>query len=261
MNREIGKQKKIMNRTATHDLLLYCLREKPDASRLEQLTPADWHDLMQQARSHAVLYLLYHRLKTRNLDRHIPADIHQAVRTEYFELAWRNNSLYNDLSKILKTLQQENIPVILLKGAHLAQVVYGNIALRPMGDIDLLVRKNDLPKAKELLLGLGYSPFKEIDIATACVGSQHLPPMVKQDAPPVELHWTIENPTRPFTIDIDGLWQRTQPSSVANFDTLTLSPEDLLLHLCLHTSAHHLYSNGLRAFCDIRETIGSIPKK
>lgn len=244
-----------MNRITNHELLLHCLRKEPEASELERLTESDWHDLIQQARSHAVLYLLYHRLKKRNLDSYIPADILQTVRTEYFEQAWRNNSLYNDLSKILKALQQENIPVILLKGAHLAQIVYSNIALRPMSDIDILVKKNDLPKAKDLLLELGYTPLKDIDIATACASSQHLPPMVKQDAPPVELHWTIENSTRPFTIDIEGLWQRAQPTSVGGVDTLTLSPDDLLLHLCLHTSVHHLFSNGLRAFCDILEII------
>ncbi|MCP4365035.1 MAG: nucleotidyltransferase family protein [Planctomycetes bacterium] len=83
------------------------------------------------------------------------------------------------------------MPVILLKGAHLAQVVYSNIALRPMGDIDILVKKNDLPKAKELLLELGYTPIKEVDIATACAYSQHISPMIKQNAPPVELHWTL----------------------------------------------------------------------
>ncbi|MCI5135856.1 MAG: hypothetical protein D3920_12470 [Candidatus Electrothrix sp. AW2] len=201
------------------------------------------------------MYLLYHRLKACNLDSLIPADILQAVQTAYFESAWRNNLLYNDLSKILKALQRENIPVILLKGAHLAQIVYGNIALRPMGDIDILVKKEDLLQAKEHLLGLGYTPFKETDIATACANSQHLPPMLKQDAPPVELHWTLEAPTFPFTIDIEGLWQRAQPASVGGVDTLTLSPENLLLHLCLHTAAHHLYSNGLRALCDILETI------
>ncbi|MCI5129143.1 MAG: hypothetical protein D3907_11730, partial [Candidatus Electrothrix sp. AUS3] len=59
----------------------------------------------------------------------------------------------------------------------------------------------------------------------------------------------------PLTIDIEGLWQRAQPASVGGVDTLTLSPEDLLLHLCLHTAVHHPYSNGLRALCDIRETV------
>jgi hypothetical protein len=244
-----------MNQTDPHDLLLRCLCEEPDASRLEQLPPSDWHDLIRQARSHAVLYLLYHRLKKRNLDRLIPADMLQTVRTEYFECAWRNNNLYSDLSKVLKALQAEDIPVIVLKGAYLAQAVYQNIALRLMGDIDILVRKNDLLKAKEQLLELGYSPLKETDIATACASSQHLSPMVKQDCPPVELHWSIEAPTRPFTIDLDGLWQRARPATVSGVEALALSPEDLLLHLCLHTSVHHLYSNGLRAFCDIRETI------
>ncbi|MCI5191544.1 MAG: hypothetical protein D3915_00215 [Candidatus Electrothrix sp. AU1_5] len=254
MNRKTGKRKKISHAN-DHNLLLRCLCDAPDASELEQLTESNWHDLIKQARSHAVLYLLYHRLKTRNLDHLIPTDTLKAVRTEYFECAWRNNRLYDDLLKILKALHRENIPVIVLKGAHLAQIVYGNIALRPMGDIDILVKKEDLLQAKEHLLGLGYTPFKETDIATACANSQHLPPMLKQDAPPVELHWTIENPTRPFTIDIEGLWQRAQPASVGGVDTLTLSPEDLLLHLCLHTAAHHLYSNGLRALCDIRESI------
>lgn len=40
-----------MSRTATHDLLLHCLREEPDASRLEQLTDSDWHSLIELARS------------------------------------------------------------------------------------------------------------------------------------------------------------------------------------------------------------------
>lgn len=124
-----------------------------------------------------------------------------------------------------------------------------------MGDIDILVKKEDLLQAKEHLLGLGYTPFKETDIATASASCQHLSPMIKQDAPPVELHWTLESPTSPFTIDVEGLWQRARPASVGGVDTLTLSPEDLLLHLCLHTAAHHLYSNGLRALCDIRESI------
>ena len=235
--------------------LIHCLREEPDASQLEQLTESDWHDLIRQARSHAVLYLLYHRLKKRNLDSLLPADTQQTVRTEYFECAWRNNSLYSDLSKILKALHRENIPVILLKGAHLAQLVYSNIALRPMGDIDILVRKNDLLKAEQKLTELGYSSLRENSVEEACGTCQHIPPMTKQDAPPVELHWTLEAPTCSFSIDIEGMWQRARPATVAGVDTLTLSPEDLLLHLCLHTSVHHMYSNGLRAFCDIRETI------
>ena len=253
--RTVLNREKTMSRTATHDLLLHCLNEKPDESRLEQLSAPDWQDLMQQARRHAVLYLLYHRLKTQNLDAYIPADILQTVRAEYFECAWRNNRLYDDLAKILKALQSENIPVILLKGAHLAKIVYGNIALRPMGDIDILVRKPDLLKAEKALLALGYSSSRKDDIETACAKHQHLPPLLKQDSPPVELHWTLESPKLPFTIDVAALWRRAHTVLIGDIEALVLSHEDLVLHLCLHASYHHLYQNGLRAFCDIRETI------
>jgi len=34
-----------------------------------------------------------------------------------------------------------------------------------------------------------------------------------------------------------------------------LSPEDLILHLCLHGSLHHKFRFGLKPFCDIAETI------
>jgi hypothetical protein len=36
--------------------------------------------------------------------------------------------LYHELGKVLGLLRDENIPVIVLKGVHLAELVYGNIA-------------------------------------------------------------------------------------------------------------------------------------
>ncbi|MCI5195478.1 MAG: hypothetical protein D3919_04465 [Candidatus Electrothrix sp. AW5] len=241
-----------------HELLLLFLREEParfSPVDIDRFLEANWNAVVQQANRHGVTSLLYQSLSAPQFELIVPATITQTLRIPYLEFFWQNTSLYNNLSNILKALQQKNIPVTLLKGAHLAQTVYSNIALRPMGDIDILVKKEDLLQAKEHLLGLGYTPFKETDIATASASCQHLSPMIKQDAPPVELHWTLESPTSPFTIDVEGLWQRARPASVGGVDTLTLSPEDLLLHLCLHTAAHHLYSNGLRALCDIRESI------
>jgi len=49
--------------------------------------------------------------------------------------------------------------------------------------------------------------------------------------------------------------ERAVPVHVAGCDALTLSPEDLLLHLCVHTSYQHQFAFGLLPFCDIAETI------
>ncbi len=48
------------------------------------------------------------------------------------------------------------IKTIVLKGAMLAETVYPNIALRSMGDIDLLIHKDDLDRAAKRILELGY---------------------------------------------------------------------------------------------------------
>ena len=45
------------------------------------------------------------------------------------------------------------------------------------------------------------------------------------------------------------------PTQIAGYDALTLSPEDMLLHICLHTSYLHPFTFGLRPFCDIAATI------
>ncbi|MDD5167885.1 MAG: nucleotidyltransferase family protein, partial [Syntrophales bacterium] len=55
--------------------------------------------------------------------------------------------------------------------------------------------------------------------------------------------------------DPGGLWERAVPVQIAGCDALILSPEDLLLHLCLHTSYQHQFAFGLRPSCDIAETI------
>lgn len=231
-------------------LLLSLLRGNWDESALRELTEADWNCLIRQARRHALEPLLYQQLKTRH--QAVPAAVLHDLQAKYFTCAWRNNNLYQELAKSLNALREEGIPVILLKGAHLVKIIYGNIALRSVGDVDILVRKNDLLQVRETLRKLGYRSSKEEDIETACARCHHLLPLMKEDAAPIELHWTFE---LSFAIDLNGLWERVRPVMLADADVLVLSPEDLLLHLCLHSAYHHLYENGLRAFSDIRETI------
>jgi hypothetical protein len=239
-------------------LLLSCLGvEDDDASSelLKQLSDCEWERVVQQAITHGVAPLLYRRLETLSVKTVIPTLITQRLRDAALQYAVKNLQLYRELSQVLQVLQRECIPVVVLKGAHLAEIVYGNKALRPMEDLDLLVKKTDLLKAEKALLRLGYiysiRPHLEIDYAI----HHHLCPLINSDASKVELHWSIERPTAPFNIDVDGLWERAQPLIVAGVETLALSPEDLLLHLCLHASFDHHFSFGLRAIYDIERTI------
>ncbi|MCP4400540.1 MAG: nucleotidyltransferase family protein, partial [bacterium] len=206
-------------------------------------------DLLHLAQRHSVAPLLYFRLKTDGLQDSVPEQMFQTLQQAYLYNAARNMRLYHKLAQILTLLNERNIPVIVLKGAYLAEAVYENIALRTMADIDLLVKESDLQKAVEILYELGYAPD------TTWATTAHLPPFTKPGKIRVELHWTLEDPASPFTIDTDGLWERASESVVANVTVYGLSPEDLLLHICLHLAFRHYFTIGLKALYDIGEIL------
>jgi hypothetical protein len=81
---------------------------------------------------------------------------------------------------------------------------------------------------------------------------QYAPPT---GAPTVEIHWSIQGGGSPFRVDLDSLWTRARPVLIAGVDVLALPPEDMLVHLCVHASQHHVFGFGLRPFCDIAETM------
>jgi hypothetical protein len=57
------------------------------------------------------------------------------------------------------------------------------------------------------------------------------------------------------------VWARAQPVRIADTETWSLCPEDLLLHLCLHATFHRKFVQehvGLRPFCDIAETVRTL---
>ena len=73
----------------------------------------------------------------------------------------------------------------------------------------------------------------------------------------VELHWTLVTPLCHANIgpeELEALWARAVPATIAGASTRMLSPEDLLLHLCMHASVHHRFHDiTLRNILDIAE--------
>ena len=55
-------------------------------------------------------------------------------------------------------MAQAGVPFLVLKGAALAHLVYGDPRLRPMRDVDLLIRKADAGRALDVLTRCGFRP-------------------------------------------------------------------------------------------------------
>ncbi len=240
-------------------LLCDCLGRLSDAELaicLARVSSEEWEALVLRSQSHGVSPQGYKRLKDPAFSNNVPPHILEELKKIYLHTAYSNTLILHSLGKVLKAFNLVDIPVIPLKGIQLAENIYQNIALRVMGDVDLLVQKKDLDQIHQQLTTLGYTsrPYwleAEHDL------SHSLPPFSKPNAADLDVHWDFENPDSPFKVDNDGLWQRAIPVKIAGVDVLSLSPEDFLLHLCMHTSYHHHFVSGLRSLCDLSATLNT----
>jgi len=219
------------------------------------LTEEDWRSLLNETDKQSITPLFYYRLKNSSLDIQIPENMETRLRKSYLEVSGRNLRYFYEIKNILAKLQFAKIPVILLKGAHLAEKIYGNTTLREFCDVDILIKKNDLALACKQFEELGYSASRDFLIDGVSELVKHLPPFEKTKAPAVEIHWTLTNHFDQFNINLEDLWQRAEKNSVLDTPALGLCPEDLLLHLSMHGLYQHYFEYGLRTLYDLSVVI------
>lgn len=247
-----------MNPSDLTGILLDCLHPDPtriDAARLKMLGDEEWKGLVEQARGQGVGPLLYHRIMTADLKEVVPPKVLTGLKRIYIANAGRTLLLQKGLRDIIQALHAWRIPVIVLKGSHLAHTAYENPALRQMVDIDLLVPQERMQQGAETLVQLGYRPSAPFSVKAALAVTKHLPRFVKPGSIGVEIHGHLINPGSARCIDHDGVWERAVAITIAGQEVLGLSPEDLLLHLCSHIAIDHGFNRNLSHLYDIRQTI------
>ena len=242
------------------ELLLCCSRTCMDSENAERIRSLlrediDWGYLIRQANLHGMIPLLYWNLNS-ICPEAAPKPTLDELRTHFDANALRNRFLTGELLKLLNQLKDRAIPALPFKGPILAVSVYGNLALRPFGDLDILIQKQDFPKAKNLLISQGYRPWPQ---RTDAQEAKHLRyhyayGLERGDRRIfVELHWRITWRYFPFPINFERLWERRERISFADTTVFSLPPEDLLLILCVHGSKHCW--ERLTWICDVAELI------
>jgi len=143
--------------------------------------------------------------------------------------------------RVLDHLSALNIEALPYKGVALAESVYGDIALRQPGDIDLLVRAKDFLRIKAAAAGLGYTPHMPLTPAEerAYLISGY---ECAFDSPAgrnlLEVQWALQPRFYAVDLDMEDLFNRAITIMVAGRQMKTLSPEDLLLVLSIHAAKH-----------------------
>jgi hypothetical protein len=248
-----------LTRSSEHRLVVACIRRRTDVSEICQLfrSDLDWPRILSAATNLGVAPLVYSTLKSVAGSVSVPPAAMEQLTGSYYQQAALNSQFYAELRKILRACAQAAVPVIVLKGAAIAERVYGNIALRPMKDLDLLVRRKDLDAMNRLLHELDYAHDESYRPAEWYRDHHHhLAPYRRPDAhAAIEVHHHIVPPAVAARIPVDDLWLRAQRASIASTPALVLAPTDLVLHLCLELSCVDRFVGRLRALCDIAATI------
>jgi hypothetical protein len=216
----------------------------PARARIEQLIAQklDWNRIDELAARHRVRPLLYKHLKADPRRPEIPTGIWTRLENHAVWTVGRNLAQVNELLRIVKLLRAENIPALPFKGPVLGARFYGNIGLREFFDLDFLLRRDDLLRAKAILLRDGFtSPPSQNDAFEA----NHIDAQLGCDFVSangkvrLELHWSFIQKWLSYRVDLEGVWKRATATIIGGAPVQTVSREDLLPYLCAHGAKHH----------------------
>lgn len=200
----------------------------------------------------------FHQLRATGVLTRLPTELQTALRGRYYTAAGDAELHVRELAAVLDILAGIQITPIVFKGAALAFTVYPDPACRPMGDLDLWLSDEEMPRAQAALEATGYRQYiKEARPVALQAQREGEIQLVGRQAGRglVELHWGVfagEWLRRIAAVDRAGLRERAIPVTLAGRPARTLAPEDAIIQLAVHLAVNHQMAYpGVRGLLDV----------
>lgn len=232
--------------------LFYLLRcavtsGSPDSTRFQSYSQQDLEALYELSTKHSVQSIPAYYLGMKNLLK--DTTLQEKART-VFLLGLRNvTCMEYDLQSICGVLEAAGIDYLPLKGAVLRDL-YPESWMRSSCDIDILVREDDLQRAKnalvtELSCRRGTRNYHDVSIS--------LPSGVY-----LELHFSIKENISSMDCLLEKVWQYAHP--VDTLHRYEMEPEFFFFHQAAHAAYHFLSGGcGVRTLLDWYLLKGKLP--
>lgn len=124
------------------------------------------------------------------------------------------------LSTAAGALEDAGVPVLPLKGVALARAAHGSPGLRLTGDTDVLVHRDHVARAIDVLAGLGYQRPTDPAWVDGRPLLHYTLRHASDQAPPLELHWRIHWSDVAFSDALlanstrrPGAWRAAEPAA------------------------------------------------
>ena len=248
----------MVERKTEQAFLCLCLRgfwhppSVDEALALAARESFDWAAVLRAAHMEKLSPLLYCLLRDRQ---NLPPAVGEALGESYYPWARSISLIMHELERTLSALAERSVPVLLLKGAALVDTVYRNVGPRPMGDVDLLVPREQARAAEGILTSLGYGMVTADPwpgFSWRYRNSVSYGRRTDEDAPfYVGLHTQLFDVPFYQRIPVGDWFGRAWAVEGAVHGARMPAPEDHLVYLCGHLTLHHGRERGLLRTLDI----------
>lgn len=115
----------------------------------------DWEAVLKESRLQAVTLSVYNVAGNY---------LEEVMKKQWEQIAMsqlhRNIAVHHDHAFLHKLMTEHGIPYCILKGCSSASY-YPDFCMRAMGDVDFLIREEDIPRASQVLKDAGFQPWDE----------------------------------------------------------------------------------------------------
>jgi len=215
---------------------------------------------LDQLRWHQLTPLLFREVMRLGLEKHLNQSLLENLRQDYF-LALRATAPEDqEIFRVIKALNQAGIGTILLKGADLRMRLYGESAVRPMADLDLLISLEHVARAQSILEGMGLT--LQSQCSDPRPGFRELFRNELHFNPPpggpllVDLHWHLSGVDNFYTLPFQRLEEKSITWNYQGQPVKVLCPEHALIHLALHAFSE---LHGVKQIFDLCLALHTLP--
>jgi hypothetical protein len=232
----------LSNLAPEHELVVRASRRYSDGVNDQRLAALlrgsiNWRSVLAQARRHGVMPLLYFKLRctsSSNLQ-----ELMDGLAMRFQASARHNLYLLGELHKILDLLEQHDVQCMPWKGPTLAQLAFGDVALREFSDVDVLIREYDVRKALAVLKRYGFTCMHRAEWVEPYLRFGHELDFASPDGSfQLDLQWRFAKKWVTFPVDEGAVWERATFSSVSGRAIRQPALHDYILLLCGHGYRH-----------------------
>lgn len=243
--------------SAEYKLLIDCCQNQLDTSAIQTAlscySDKNYQNIRRLSHKHGIYPLLYKTVRFLHPGS-LSAETDTLFKQHNMAITQHNMLMSAELLQLMHLFEVNNIDAMAFKGPVLGELAYGSVSLRQYGDLDILIKKDDIEKSISLLLERGYTPEIELGKSTLktfyrCVNVIGM----QKGAVRVEIHWELLSKNYAIDWEEEKLWRESETIEINRKAIKMLSFENHILYLCAHGSKH-LFER-LEWICDIDRTI------